>query len=522
MKPSNLILRTLIFPKARLHFLRSLLAIVIILFSAIGSKANVKSCASQFTNEKMQYKHFGPDLVMPKLNRQLSKALDLFAHEAALVRDNPSISSVEVEPMRKALKLLMLVLPKVIEDVKIGAEESFLAFKAHSERLMNSLTSGQEGGFLADAYEKNLPQKTIEMKARIFSHVEEAQSLLKRVTELDEYLRLNGQFPIWFLYKSETPWHTQPVFSAVSSSEVQSQWALATTSVEEPSGPTFSRFFVLALNRNPRDKFLRDVWIGSTVMAGLAVGPDAFSDLAVSPENVHLKQLHSISYIGPNSRGTFATIGFILDVPQSNILSTSLKDAGNFVQSVRPNLLADLNARKLLGPDELLRYSHDNYNELMVVGQHPTTGAKISVRGMYYRLDYNGQPKITPDELLALKDYCTKHRLPPPFAVAGPVKFREQNIAIDAWYAAIELVKMAKLKNENSFGEWNFETQHVMEKWDLSIPRDMSAIYQYIDIYKAWGGKYMLSLKDKPPYSLLFPRSKIMPRQDFLRSYGLK
>jgi len=112
-------------------------------------------------------------------------------------------------------------------------------------------------------------------------------------------------------------------------------------------------------------------------------------DLLVTPEMIAEKPLISTCLIDQDHTTTRDSIGFILEVPESNIMRTYDRDQGTMFLNTH-NMEQDL---LYLSPEGLLKDTHpEMYNEVLIKGIS-RSGNVVRITGVFVRLDKDGFPE---------------------------------------------------------------------------------------------------------------------------------
>ena len=293
------------------------------------------------------------------------------------------------------------------------------------------------------------------------------------------------------------------------------QWSEATDPIANADPPT-SRFLVLGIDRDPFNMIFKSLTIARLLLAGVRVHPSYWIDNLTQPERIWEKQTLSLSYVGPHKRVTYAKSGFILKVPQKNILATYFSDSGNPIYGSFPNRREELEKRTILGPDELLSFTNI-YNEVNVTGEHPD-GSKVEVIGAFIRTDRNGKPLISPEEVEWWKNYCKVHKFPAPAFIQDSLhdSLEERSRAM-GWLTAVRLVKRQIEKTSGDLREWGAEIRE-----ELRISGDLSStgpqlVERYLTAENIGPSRFRLTTKWGPPEMLRWPHDDMITFEDYLK-----
>lgn len=459
------------------------------------------SCTELFTElfkdeqSKNIYNH------SPNVNEEWSRAVADLTKTIDDLRRRPEVklSAKQQQSFRLKIQRIYQHYP-VVRQYLVAYVERKLAREREIQELREGYLPEPDSGWKKQSYDP-------------YANVKSLDSYIAMLKNLNSMVAA-GKFHPRFLIAVHPSFKENFLQSVLTDNDLARQWSQATDAVQG-ADPEHSRFFVLAVDRVAEDKPPKDTIVGLANLGGIPVSDGFWTNHVEHPELLHQKAIHSVSYIGPGARSTFRNVGFILDVPQENIFKTYTVDSGSPVYADPPNISAELLGRKILGPDELLSNTN-GYNELNIVGQHPASGRRIKVKGVFYAVDSQGRQKISKDELDWWTKYCVTKGFPPPVAIkqeATNNKMRE----IPFWYAAVSTAKNSVDKGTGDLRAWwpEFEQQlhrrgvvsfhSEMMKVGLQYDTAPPEMQKYLKVVQVGPNQYRLQLINDPPSTLRFP-----------------
>ncbi len=116
-------------------------------------------------------------------------------------------------------------------------------------------------------------------------------------------------------------------------------------------------------------------------------------DLLRTPEKIAEKRVISTSLIDAQHRETWQGGGYILAVPEGNILQTYSQDCGTLFfkgDETRTALYRERDTKGIADPDSILQYtSSQTYNEVVVTGTG-RNGEKVKITGVFIKVFPDG------------------------------------------------------------------------------------------------------------------------------------
>ena len=178
-------------------------------------------------------------------------------------------------------------------------------------------------------------------------------------------------------------------------------WDSATTDPQSHDSQEFQ--YIVHAIQDPALRMMRDMMALEHAANGGTIDPGRSIDLFSQPGRISEKAVISTSYIDQAHTGTWGDVGFILEVPEENIISTDGQDIGSPFYEGKEWARDQLKCRQLMSPSQLLALSSsNNYNEVVITGTHPDDReSKVKISGVFIKETPAGMP-------LASQDLVTK------------------------------------------------------------------------------------------------------------------
>lgn len=184
-------------------------------------------------------------------------------------------------------------------------------------------------------------------------------------------------------------------------SGMEENWNNTTTDPSQHNPKSF-RYIVHAV-QDPMLRAYRDLMsIQMQLDSGIQTDPGRNIDLLRAPDRVPEKPLISASFIDQDHRATWGRVGFILEVPPVNIISTNTQDVGSPFYQGLDWVRQKLRARSLMSPNALLAGTvPTDSNEVEITGTHPDDlTKKVRIIGVFVKRLPSGRIPEVPNELL--------------------------------------------------------------------------------------------------------------------------
>ncbi|MEO0337372.1 MAG: hypothetical protein AAF202_13335, partial [Pseudomonadota bacterium] len=280
------------------------------------------------------------------------------------------------------------------------------------------------------------------------------------------------------------------------------------------------RLMVIGLDLDPHHMLLKTlVVLLAATTSGIEIDEQFFRHPIDDPQNLHEKNLYSLSYIGPYSAKTYRPVGFIVDVPPENIVRTYFEDSGSPVYADYRFDPSELEGQVPLGPDELLKSTYA-YNEINALGSHPETGSRIRAVGVFIRMGPRGEQLVSDEERRWWVDYSKRQGWPEPILIKHQFEPHSSNSAVALWRVAHQIVdqhKPIRAAQAPQISAWEDEIGSSMSEWGNQSNELRRRLWSALQVVQSEPGVYGLKISAglMPPESLLFPQD---PAMSFLES----
>lgn len=232
----------------------------------------------------------------------------------------------------------------------------------------------------------------------------------------------------------------------------------------DPNG----RYFVFTIDQDSSSWISKVLNVLLASVNGLEVSDQFWMNLIDNPNDLAKKPFVTLSYLGPERRATYRSVGFVVYVPPENVLRTRVEDYGGFTFAGEKMIQSFLQHPEVMPPEELLINTlRSKNNEVHVYGTHPKTGRKIKVVGVIFNPNWSmDRKKISDEETGFWHQWAQRHRVAEPFQIHDGSSRTDTNDA--QRFIAAKIVKNTPAFPANEVSFWESKVNEGLNKFKLA------------------------------------------------------